>query len=81
MTDKELAKARSKAYANASRALREAHEDEFYSLVCVEYDKAGLESPRPPKSVREQIKAAEAEVKRLDRIAKLQKQLAELTGE
>ena len=73
-------KARSKAYTTAVGRLKAENEDRFYTLLCEEYDAAGLGAPRPPASVREAIREAQAEVKRLELIESLKRQLEALEG-
>jgi hypothetical protein len=73
-----------KAYGMAQKALREAHADEFATLLDSAYDSLGLRSPRIKRLEREEIAAVkkrEAAVKREERrVAKIEKLRAELAA-
>lgn len=76
-----------KAYAEATATLRKAHKDEFDSLLHAAYEKHGVavrkrmtaEEAAQAKAAREQVKAERAEQRRLEKIARLQPQIAELS--
>lgn len=81
--------ARNKAYAAAMTALREAHRDEFDTLLGEAYAAAGLE-PRKrrtaaeieaEKAAKEAAKAAKAEEKRLAKIEAYKAAIAALEFE
>jgi hypothetical protein len=87
--DAERSAALRKAYGDATSELRAAHHEEFTALLAAKYAAAGLEV-RPRLSAEEraekeaaeaQVRAEKAERKRLEKIAKLQAEIAALAGE
>lgn len=75
-----------KAYGEAMSSLRDAHRDEFDTLLKKSYSKYGItvrkrmsaEEAREARAAREQIRAERAEQRRLSKIAALQAKIEEL---
>jgi hypothetical protein len=85
-TEKKPDNARNKAYAAATTRLRDLNREQFNLLLEEEYGKLGL-TPRRRRTAeeiaaeaaaKEQIKAEKAEMKRLEKIAKLQAEMEAL---
>jgi hypothetical protein len=79
---------RNKAYGAATTRLRDAHRDEFNTLLEEEYKALGLtprrrrtaEEIEAEKEAKAQVKAEQAERKRQEKIAKLQAEIDALVG-
>ena len=77
---------RNKAYGAATTRLRDAHRDEFNALLEEEYKALGL-TPRRRRTAeeieaeaaaKEQVRSEKAEMKRIEKIAKLQAEMDSL---
>ena len=77
---------RNKAYGAATTRLRDAHREEFNTLLAEEYKALGLaprirrtpEQIEAERAAKEQVKAEREQTKRLQKIAKLQAEIAAL---
>lgn len=87
-TEKKSDNARNKAYAAATTRLRDLNREQFNLLLEEEYAALGLtprrrrtaEEIEAEKAAKEIIRAEKAEMKRRERIARLQAEIAALEG-